>query len=186
MFWPEVMEHFETSFNLKTGNTPGGNSYTGKVIRQIMAPEMLQELRMLLPDCDDNAAHLFIDYLEALRELHYVLVKPELDEEYGYEGVFENFMTAFEAVHDVWGLPETLKIHILNTHTLEYLSEEGQTLCMTNDEHLETGHQKVRYHELRHNFKCRKNVVGAYKKKRSLSSITSFNSFNKRLKKTYQ
>ena len=97
---------YQIYFNLKTGNTPGGNSYTGKVIRQIMAPEMLQELRMLLPDCDDNAAHLFIDYLEALRELHCVLVKPELDEDYGYEGAFE----------------------------------EGQTLCMTNDEHLETAH----------------------------------------------
>ena len=50
-------------FKIKGGNTPG-NNYMSKFIK----PQMLEELRKLLPECDDYAAHLWIDYLAALRE----------------------------------------------------------------------------------------------------------------------
>ena len=144
---------------------------------------MLDELRKLLPECDDNVAHLWIDYLSALRELYSVLVRPTLDDDFSYEDKFEQFETAFEAVHNVWGLPETVKIHILTSHTLEYLTETGETLSKVNDEHLERAHQKVRYFETRHNHRVTKNKVGAHKQKRSLSCISSYNSFNKRKKR---
>ena len=90
ILYPESMESFEDLFKIKGGNTPG-NKYTGKTIRRIIEPEMLEELRKLLPECDDNAAHLWIDYLSALRELYSVLVRPTVDDDFSYEEKFADF-----------------------------------------------------------------------------------------------
>ena len=79
-----------------------GNSYTGKVIRALMEQDMLEELKKLLPEVDDNASHMWITYFERLRELYYVIVKPEPEED--YSEVFQNYQDTFEDVHSYWGL----------------------------------------------------------------------------------
>ena len=73
-------------------------------------------------------------YLSSIRELHSTMVKKELDEDYQYEDVFENFLSAFETVHEKYDVSETLKIHILNSHVLEYFALTGTTCAQQNDE----------------------------------------------------
>ena len=55
---------------------------------------------------------IFIDYLTALRELLVECNKEEVSEEEEYMGKAENYRQAFEALHEAYGLSETIKVQL--------------------------------------------------------------------------
>ena len=67
----------------------------------------------------------------------------------GYEEAIIKFIEAFNGCHDAWGLPETLKIHILEHHVGDYLAMEGITCWSTNDELVESCHALLERRNLR-------------------------------------
>ena len=47
--------------------------------------------------------------------------------DYSYEEALDDYNRAFDHVNDLWGLPETLKCHIMGSHVVEYFVMEGVT-----------------------------------------------------------
>ena len=90
-----------------------------------------------------------MDYLRALRDLYGVLVQQNLDVD-GYKEKVVTFRRTFEECHLTWGLPETLKVHILTSHVEDYLEMTGLTCWSTNDENVEAVHQLLERRNLRH------------------------------------
>ena len=74
---------------------------------------------------------------ETISNCYYTMVRMTLPEDYSYESAFEDFDMAFDNVHDLWGLPETLKVHILSSHVPEYFAIEGVTCWSTSEETVE-------------------------------------------------
>ena len=95
--------------------------FVGKYLREIMLEPNLAQLKLLLGDEADVA----IDYLRATRELYDVCVRQHLDESYDYEDKIEAFREAFNAVHEAWGVPETVKVHIMCDHVGDYFAYTG-------------------------------------------------------------
>ena len=91
-----------------------------------------------------------MDYLTALRELYGVLVQQNLDVN-SYKEKVVTFKRTFEECYQMWGLPETLKVHILGSHVEDFLEMTGQTCWSTNDENVECVHQLLERRNLRHN-----------------------------------
>jgi len=102
----------------------------------------------------------------------------------GYKEKVKTFKRTFEECYQMWGLPETLKIHILSSHVEDFLEMTGQTCWSTNDENVECVHQLLERRNLRHGFKKTKNLVGAYKRKCSAQSIRFFIAKNMRKKRS--
>ena len=118
--WGVQMESFYTQNGFKKGGSPG-MVFVGKYLREIMLEPNLAQLKLLLGDEADVA----IDYLRATRELYDVCVRQHLDESYDYEDKIEAFREAFNAVHDAWGVPETVKVHIMCDHVGDYFAYTG-------------------------------------------------------------
>ena len=53
--------------------------------------------------------------------------------DYSYEEAFDDYNRAFDHVNDLWGLPETLKCHIMGSHVVEYFVMEGATCWSTSE-----------------------------------------------------
>ena len=93
---------------------------------------------------------IWLDYLRAVRDLYCVLVQKNLDVD-GYKNKVETLQKTFEECHQMGGLPETLKVHILGAHVQDFLEMTGQTCWSTNDENVEAVHQLLERRNLRHN-----------------------------------
>ena len=108
VYFPHVMKHFFTLFGYKRYGMPGGNKdFIGRLCREIISVEKLAELQNLLGDDGTE----FVRFLSAIRELHKSMVGGEL-EDYSYEDNVYEYSDAFNDVHELYGLPETVKCHI--------------------------------------------------------------------------
>ena len=121
---------------------------------------------------------VWIRYLAAIREMHKVLVKENLDD--SYEDKVQEFQESFNGCNEEWGIHE--KVHILSHHVSDFLNLEGITCWSTNDELVESCHALLERRMLRHGFKNSKNLIGAHKQKKSLQSLNLSNAKNKRYK----
>lgn len=107
VYFPEAMEHFYTLFNYKRGGTAGNKDFIGRLCREMISVEKLAELLRLIGE--DGAE--FVRYLSAIRELHKCMVAGKL-EDYSYEDCVNEYSDSFNDVHELFGLPETVKCHI--------------------------------------------------------------------------
>ena len=106
-------------------------------------------------------------------KLYEVRVSKEIAPDYNAR--ISNFTKAFDAVHQLHSLPETLKIHILKSHVGDYLSLSGVTCWSNSDEMVETCHQLLDRRHRKHQTKKTKNLVGAHKEKMSKFVFNTFN-----------
>ena len=70
----------------------------------------LGELRKILGDYEE--VNVWINYLSCCKKMHSLCVRSEFPED--YETVIEEYKEAFEEVHQLFGVSETLKVHILS------------------------------------------------------------------------
>ena len=71
----------------------------------------LGELRKILGE-DYDDVNVWINYLASCKKMHVLCVRSEFPED--YETVIEEYREAFEEVHQLFGVSETLKVHILS------------------------------------------------------------------------
>ena len=71
----------------------------------------LGELRRLLGEEFEDVA-VWINYLSCVSKVHGLCVRSEFPED--WEGVIQEYRDAFEEVHQLFGVNETLKVHILS------------------------------------------------------------------------
>ena len=118
-FFPEQMTQFFEDFSFRKGGGPG-NDFTGKTISEMIKEEKLLLLGQYLGEDGD----MFVRYLAAIREMMAVCNQEELMD-YSYEEKAEEFRDAFEEIQEAYGLPETIKVHILGHHVPDYLARTG-------------------------------------------------------------
>ena len=61
-----------------------------------------------------------------------------------YKEIIENFKETFEVVHQLFGLSQTLKIHIIFDHYSDYFEMFGTNFKDTNGEHHEALHHTLK------------------------------------------
>lgn len=77
----------------------------------------LGELRKILGEEYDDV-NVWINYLTSCKKMHSLCVRSEFPED--YEAVIQEYTEAFEEVHQLFGVSETLKVHILSGCTEFY------------------------------------------------------------------
>ena len=73
-----------------------------------------------------------------------------------YEETIEEFKEAFENVHQLFGISETLKIHVISHHYSDYFKMTGKTFRETNGEHHEALHHTLKTMERNKNLCMKK------------------------------
>ena len=137
LFWPEEMEAFYERNKLKKGGSKGGKDMQGPQLRRFLQEACLKDLAETLGE----EAEPWIWYLETIHNCYYSMVMKTLPQDYSYEIAFNDFQLAFDNVHDLWGLPETLKVHIVSDHVLEFFAIEGLSCWSTSEETGEACHK---------------------------------------------
>ena len=92
-----------------------------------------------------------------------------------YKETIEEFKEAFENVHQLFGLSETLKVHVILSHYSDYFEITGKTFRETNGEHHEALHHTLKTMERNKNLFMRKNHGGVVHRQKSHQSISTRN-----------
>ena len=107
VLFPDQMKAFYEDYRFEKGDC-AGKKFLGVTLSQIMADDKLATLSLML----GSPGAILIDYLTALRELLVECNKEEVSEEEEYMGKAENYRQAFEALHEAYGLSETIKAQL--------------------------------------------------------------------------
>ena len=168
----DPMSRFYEDNNFRKGGTPGG-SFVGKQLRAMISPENLDILSLYLTEVDN--ADVYIQYLASIREVYSACVQRELQE--SFEDKVDNFKKAFDAIHTLTSgsVSDTLKVHVLSCHCHEFVAAHGHTLAHLSDEPIETLHGKLKFFERKSSYRCRKNLIGKYKRSRTKACMDSWN-----------
>ena len=75
--------------------------------------QYLEELRKHLGG-DLADINIWIQYLRCCLKMHTLCVRSNLPDDFSYEGTIQEYKDAFEDVHQLYGVSETLKVHILS------------------------------------------------------------------------
>ena len=112
-----------------------------------------------------------VEYLRSIRILYYTCVKRKLDKtNLSYITDVDKFRSSFEVVHESWQVPETLKIHILRVHILEFFTDTQETMNTTNDQGPEAKHYEIRHTEEDHGQVMKQITKGKVKAKKKLTT----------------
>ena len=103
--FPEQMKVFYEDYRFEKGDS-AGKKFVGVTLSEIMKEDKLATLSLLL----GPPGAVAIDYLSALRELLAECNKEEVSAEEVYMGKADSFRMAFEAMHEAYGLSETIKV----------------------------------------------------------------------------
>ena len=93
------------------------------------------------------------------------------------KGVLTNFTEHWKILRDKFNLSESLKIHIINDHMLDYFEFTGKTLLTVSDEITEAAHSALRTFDERHGYKTVQKGTEAHAKKQHKSTV-HFNAKN--------
>ena len=85
----------------------------GKELRRMCTEYHLEELKKHLGG-DFADIETWINYLRCCLKMHTMCVRSKLPEDYSYEETILEYKDAFEDVHQLYGVSETLKVHILS------------------------------------------------------------------------
>lgn len=90
--------------------------------------------------------------------------------------VLEDFRNNFDLLFDEFGLPMTLKIHVIYHHYEDYFQWTKKTMKYTNGEFTETAHSVFKTSERTHMFKVNKMLGTPGHQEKSLKSLVWHNS----------
>ena len=116
----------------------------------------------------------FVTFLRSIREVHVLCTEDSLDP--NFPQILEKFERNFNCLYDVYKLNMTLKIHIIIHHYFDYFELSGINMKSTNGEFVESTHSALRIHEEKHGYKVVKKLGEESHIKKSIRSLTSFNS----------
>ena len=105
VLFEDQMRDFYAVNRFEKGDT-AGKKFLGTTLTEIMSEEKLANLSVFLGPTGD----VFVEYLAALRELLGECNKEEVSPEEIYMGKVETYRMAFEAMHEAYGLSETIKV----------------------------------------------------------------------------
>ena len=106
---------------------------------------------------------LFIEHLRNINLLH-TLVNSHTLNLYTIEAVIAKMRENFLKLHQKFKMSETLKLHVIFSHYLEYFHMTGHTLLKYTDEVTEAVHSQLRMFEERHQYKRNNKESAGYAK----------------------
>ena len=165
------LEPFLRKHHIK-GSGKGGD-YNGPTIKDLITNEdKLSELREIVGEVYKD----FVEHLTNISVVHKVANAKELNLEEARKAInqFERHWCLMQAKHD---LSESLKIHIIRHHILEYMEKTGETLLCVTDEIVEATHSKLRKYDEKHQYKVKSKGSSTHFQKQHKSTV-SFNSLN--------
>ena len=168
------MTSFLELFRIRRGHMVGG-MLDGPNCREFIKEGTLLELQRMFGE----GSVVWTRYLRAIRCLHSAMVQKELVP--NYVEIVDEFNSSFEDLHTL-GLSETLKVHILGCHVLEYFEWTQETMHDGNDEAIESCIKMVNKRDHLFNTKNTKNFTTPYKRKKLRQGHVFFNGLNKQFK----
>ena len=118
--------------------------FIGKKLQLMFSEPYLAVLSNCLPQDEDSAA--MVDYMRAILKLHKSAVRKELDNEtMVHVQDIEDFRIAFDKVHQSsYEVPETLKVHVLKEHLIQFFVLTNESCAKYYDGHIEAMHGNQR------------------------------------------
>ena len=102
-------------------------------------------------------------------------MKDELDMSAAYKENIDQFEMHGKFLNEVFGLDQTLKMHVIKYHYVTYFKMMGQTLREVSDKYHEGIHYTQKNHEIKHSLKKKKVLGSASQINRSQSSTVQCN-----------
>jgi hypothetical protein len=127
------------------------------------------DLEKQLPE----SAGSFMNYLDSITSLHKMCIENDFSD--NYKEIIENFKESFEVVHQLFGLSQTLKIHIIVNHYSDYFEMTGTNFKDTNGEHHEALHHTLKEMERNRGLHMKKKHGSPVHQQKSLKSIVTRN-----------
>ena len=114
----------------------------------------------------------FISYMRSIRELHYLCTQGTLGD---YQLILFDFKTNFDFLYMEYGLPMTLKIHVIYHHYQHYFDTTQESMRFTNGEFTETAHATFKVSERTHGFRVNRMLGTPSHKEKALKSLMYHN-----------
>ena len=145
------VEDFMKMNNIK-GSGCGGD-LNGPTIKKLLQNynNQLTNLEILCRSVSEEHV-LFINHLRNINLLHTLVNSHTLQLE-TIRSVINQMRETFLKLHTVFGMNETLKLHVIFSHYMEYFELTGHTLLRFSDEVTEAVHSQLRMFEERHKLK---------------------------------
>ena len=147
---PAEIEAFKKQFHIK-GSGPGG-SLNGPTIKAVLENrqgrlEMLSEI----VSKHGQKFKLFIDHLENLGRLNMAVNKKVLDKPL-IAGIIDDLGNVFHKLQEEFDMSESMKIHIIKEHYMDFFESKQETLLSYTDEVCESMHSQIKYFEDSHRY----------------------------------
>ena len=141
---------------LRENNIKGsgcGGDLNGPTIKKLLQNHnnQLTKLEILCLNVSQDHS-LFIEHLRNINLLHTLVNSHDLRLEM-IKDVIGKMRENFLKLHEKFEMSETLKLHIIFAHYLEYFEQTGHTLLKYTDEVTEAVHSQLRMFEERHYYK---------------------------------
>ena len=148
------------------GSGPGGD-FNGPTIKDLINNESkLNELK----DEISSEYEEFIIHLKNIAQVHRVATRKELDID-DAKLVLSKFPNDWKTMRDKFDLSESLKIHIIIDHMLDYFELTGKTFLTVSDEITEAAHSALRTFDERHGYKTVQKGTEGHARKQHKSTI---------------
>ena len=126
---------------------------------------------------DDQIDHAdFVTHLKHISTIHYFATRKDLDRDAARVAI-DDFLEHWDQMRDKFDLSETLKLHIIKHHLMDYFELTGEALLSVTDEVTEAVHSALRFHDEAHGYTINMKGSPMHMKQQHRSSV-SFNSRN--------
>ena len=147
---PSDIEAFKKEFHIKGGG-PGG-FLNGPTIKAVLENRggRLERLSEVVSKHGPKFK-LFIEHLENLGKLNEAVNKKVLDKPL-IADIIEDIGRVFKKLQDQFDLSETMKIHVIRAHYMDFFESKQETLLTYTDEVCESMHSQIKYFESGHRY----------------------------------
>ena len=147
---PSDIEAFKKEFHIKGGG-PGG-FLNGPTIKAVLENRggRLERLSEVVSKHGPKFK-LFIEHLENLGRLNEAVNRKVLDKTL-IADIIEDIGRVFKKLQDQFDLSETMKIHVIRAHYMDFFESKQETLLSYTDEVCESMHSQIKYFEGGHRY----------------------------------
>ena len=171
VFTKEKVTDFYKRNNEKRSGEAAGGKFEGNSIKNLWSEKALEDLTQNFPADIEP----FVEFLRSIREVHNVCMKEELDLSVVYKEAIEKFEINRKFLYEVFGLNQTLKMHVIKDHYVTYFKVMGKTLREVSAEYHEGVHHTHKNHERKRGFYQKRGLGGDTHKEKSQRSTVQYN-----------
>ena len=171
VFTKEKVTEFYTRNNEKRSGEAAGGKFEGNSLKKFWSEKALNDLIQNFP----ADIQPFVEFLRSIREVNEECMREELDLSVFYKEAIQKFEMNRKFLYEVFGLNQTLKMHVIRDHYVTYFKLMGKTLREVSAKYHEGVHHTHKNHETKQGFYQKRGLGGASHMKKGQRSIVQFN-----------